>query len=44
MLVDMATQPLSTDLNNQHILDFQLPAVQHLAGSTALAAPSTIKS
>ena len=44
MLVDMATQPISTDIDRPAILDYQLPALGvGLAGSTALAAPSTIK-
>tara|TARA_R100000697_G_scaffold56134_1_gene69406 strand:+ start:79 stop:2301 length:2223 start_codon:yes stop_codon:yes gene_type:complete len=44
MLVDMATQPLSVDLEQPAILDYQLPALGvALAGSAALAAPSTIK-
>ena len=44
MLVDMATQPISTDLDRPAILDYQLPAFgASLVGSTALAAPSTIR-
>ena len=44
MLVDMVTQPISTDMEKPDILDFQLPAVgASLAASTALGAPSTIK-
>ena len=44
MLVDMATQPITTDFDRPDILDFQLPAAGALvAGSTAAAAPSTIK-
>ena len=44
MLVDMVTQPISTDMTRPGILDFQLPAVgASLAASTALGAPSTIK-
>ena len=44
MLVDMATQPLSVDFEQPAILDYQLPALGvALAGSAALAAPSTIK-
>ena len=44
MLVDMVTQPISTDMTKPDILDFQLPAVgASLAASTALGAPSTIK-
>ena len=45
MLVDMATQPISIDVERPAILDYQLPALgASLAASTALAAPSTIKS
>lgn len=44
MLVDMATQPITTDFERPAILDYQLPALgATLAGATALAAPSTIK-
>jgi len=44
LLVDMATQPVSVDMEQPAILDYQLPALGvALAGSTALAAPSTIK-
>ena len=44
MLVDMVTQPISTDTTKPDILDYQLPAVgASLAASTALGAPSTIK-
>ena len=44
MLVDMVTQPISTDMTRPDILDYQLPAVgASLAASTALGAPSTIK-
>jgi len=44
MLVDMATQPVSINIERPAILDYQLPALgASLAGSTALAAPSTIK-
>ena len=44
MLVDMATQPISLDIERPAILDYQLPALgASLAASTALAAPSTIK-
>jgi len=44
MLVDMATQPVSLDIERPAILDYQLPAFgAALAGTTALAAPSTIK-
>ena len=44
MLVDMATQPVSIDMERPAILDYQLPALgASLAASTALAAPSTIK-
>ncbi len=44
MLVDMATQPITTDFDRPDILDYQLPALgATLAGTTALAAPSTIK-
>jgi len=44
MLVDMATQPITTDFERPAILDYQLPALgATLAGTTALAAPSTIK-
>jgi hypothetical protein len=44
MLVDMATQPISTDIDRPAILDYQLPALGvAAAGSTALAAPSTIR-
>jgi hypothetical protein len=44
MLVDMATQPVSVDIDKPAILDYQLPALGvAVAGSTALAAPSTIK-
>ena len=44
MLVDMATQPISIDVERPAILDYQLPALgASLAASTALAAPSTIK-
>ncbi len=44
MLVDMATQPVSLDIERPAILDYQLPALGGtLAAGTALAAPSTIK-
>ncbi len=44
MLVDMATQPVSLEMDRPAILDYQLPALgAAVAGSTALAAPSTIK-
>jgi len=44
MLVDMATDPISIDIERPAILDYQLPALgATLAGTTALAAPSTIK-
>ena len=44
MLVDMATQPVSVDMDRPAILDYQLPALGvGIAGSTALAAPSTIR-
>jgi len=44
MLVDMATQPVSLDIERPAILDYQLPALGvSVVGSTALAAPSTIK-
>ena len=44
MLVDMATQPISIDIERPAILDYQLPALGGtLAASTALAAPSTIR-
>ena len=44
MLVDMATQPVSLDIERPAILDYQLPALgASVVGSTALAAPSTIK-
>ena len=44
MLVDMATQPVSIDTERPAILDYQLPALgATIAGTTALAAPSTIK-
>ena len=44
MLVDMATQPISIDMERPAILDYQLPALgATLAGTTALGAPSTIK-
>ena len=44
MLVDMATQPVSIDIERPAILDYQLPALgASVAGSTALVAPSTIK-
>jgi len=44
MLVDMATQPVSIDIERPAILDYQLPALgATIAGTTALAAPSTIK-
>jgi hypothetical protein len=44
MLVDMATQPISIDVERPAILDYQLPALGGtLAASTALAAPSTIR-
>ena len=44
MLVDMATQPISIDVERPAILDYQLPALgASLAASTALAAPSTIR-
>jgi hypothetical protein len=43
-MVDMATQPISIDIERPAILDYQLPALGGtLAASTALAAPSTIK-
>ena len=44
MLVDMATQPVSVDIDRPAILDYQLPALGAVvAGSTIAAAPSTIK-
>jgi hypothetical protein len=44
MLVDMATQPVSIDMERPAILDYQLPAFgASIAAGTALAAPSTIK-
>ena len=44
MLVDMALNPITTELDRPDILDFQLPAAGALvAGSTAAVAPSTIK-
>ena len=44
MLVEMAMGPIATDFDKPDILDYQLPAAGALvAGSTALAAPSTIK-
>ena len=44
MLVDMAIQPVSLEMDRPAILDYQLPALgAAVAGSTALAAPSTIK-
>ena len=44
MLVDMATQPVSIDIERPAILDYQLPALgASVVGSTALVAPSTIK-
>ncbi len=44
MLVDMATSPLSTELERPDILDYQLPLAGALvAGSTAAVAPKTIK-
>ena len=44
MLVDMATQPVSIDIERPAILDYQLPALgASVAGSTALVAPSTIR-
>ena len=44
MLVDMATQPISTDIERPAILDYQLPALgATIAGSTIATAPSTIK-
>jgi len=44
MLVDMATQPVSINIERPAILDYQLPALgATIAGTTALAAPSTIK-
>ena len=37
MLVDMATQPVSVDIDRPAILDYQLPALRcnSIAGSTA---------
>jgi len=44
MLVDMATQPISIDIERPAILDYQLPAFgASIAAGTALAAPSTIR-
>ena len=44
MLVDMATQPISIDMERPAILDYQLPALgATVAASTAAVAPSTIK-
>jgi len=44
MLVDMATQPVSVNIDRPAILDYQLPALgATIAGSTIAAAPSTIK-
>ena len=44
MLVDMATQPVSIDIERPALLDYQLPAAGALfAASTAAVAPKTIK-
>jgi hypothetical protein len=44
MLVDMATQPVSVNIDRPAILDYQLPALgATVAASTAAIAPSTIK-
>tara|TARA_R100001594_G_scaffold147502_1_gene200636 strand:+ start:581 stop:2731 length:2151 start_codon:yes stop_codon:yes gene_type:complete len=44
MLVDMATQPVSIDIERPAILDYQLPALgATVAASTAAVAPSTIR-
>jgi len=44
MLVDMAIQPVSLDIERPAILDYQLPALgATVAASTAAVAPSTIK-
>ena len=44
MLVSMAMDPIAPDFERPAILDYQLPALgASLAGSTAIAAPSTIK-
>ena len=44
MLVDMATQPVSLEVDRPAILDYQLPALgATLAASTAAVAPSTIR-
>ena len=44
MLVDMATQPISIDIERPAILDYQLPALgASIAASTLVSAPSTIK-
>ena len=45
MLVDMATQPISTDFPRPDILDYQLPAVGALTCciNSSCSAPSTIK-
>ena len=44
MLVSMVTDPITTELDRPDILDYQLPAAgATIAGSAALAAPSTIE-
>jgi hypothetical protein len=44
MLVDMATQPVSIDIDRPAILDYQLPALgAEAAAGLAVTAPSTIK-
>ena len=44
MLVDMATQPVSLDIDRPAILDYQLPALgAEAAAGLAVTAPSTIK-
>ena len=44
MLVDMATQPVSLDIERPAILDYQLPALgAEAAAGLAVTAPSTIK-
>ena len=44
MLVSMVTDPITTEFDRPDILDYQLPAAgATIAGSAALAAPSTIE-
>ena len=44
MLVSMVTDPITTEFDRPDILDYQLPAAgATIAGSAALAAPSTIQ-